>query len=618
MYRRLLLLLLTVALAGVLGFVSFTPSLSVKLVSVAGYWIILVTSLSFGWVLIRSFRGNRDEVADWRSWRAPVALTILAAAFLHLHEHHEFKVVADEVVLALTAKQMHFGRDAFVVVRGYDYVGDFTPMATFIDKRPLVFPFLLASIHDLTGYRPENVFFLNAGLSLLLLLILLLIGRRIGGWGAGLASVLLLTSIPMLAQNACGGGFEILNLVMIVLTLWLGMRAAELPSDNDRLSAFVLSGVLLAQVRYESVLFLLPVACGVAYLWYRQRSFLLPWPVLAAPLLLVLIPLQYNVFKLTEATWQLNDIAGADKPFGFRYFYDNVGHALNFFLNTDGTEPNSWLLTVLGPLGVGFFILILYRRHRDLFGDKPAAAMVCIFLIGLLAHTGLMLCYFWGHWDDPLIWRLSLPAHLLLVLALVFAWPDLVSHRRRWTILCGITALFIVSVTAPRNAMHRFTQRNLAARATNWIGEHIRTLGGQSALAVDRSSGLQWFLYDKSSITSQAIVGRPDAFILHFRNHTFQNYFLVQQAMPEITTGARLVDANDAFGDALKLQLIEERSFAPFYLVRLSRIVAIDEEKLKAWASQRKEHPIPSTIKEATTAAKSQENDLATWLRQLP
>ena len=33
-----------------------------------------------------------------------------------------------------------------------------------------------------------------------------------------------MTGLPLLAQNATGGGFELLNLVMILATLLLGMR----------------------------------------------------------------------------------------------------------------------------------------------------------------------------------------------------------------------------------------------------------------------------------------------------------------------------------------------------------------------------------------------------------
>lgn len=618
MSSRLVLLVLTSALAVALGFWSFTPSEAVSIVRWGGYWITLLAVVAFLVVLVRSLRDVGSEVRLWRTWALPVGVAFLATAFLHLHEPHELKIVADEVVLQLTAKQLHFGREASVVARGYEYAGNFTPFVSYVDKRPLLFPFLLSTVHDVSGYRPGNVYVLNAILSGGLMLLLLLIGRRIAGWGAGIAAVMLVTTIPLVAQNACGAGFEILNLVMILLVLWLGMRAGEQPENSDRLGAFVLAGVLLAVVRYESALFVAPVAATVMFVWWRNRRITLPWPLLIAPLLLVIVPLHLNVFKILASNWQLTDVAGADHPFGLRYFYDNIGHALNFFLDTQGLQPNSLLVAVAGVLGVGLFILTVFCEHRRIFREQPGNAVLCIFIAALLVHTALMLCYFWGRWDDPVIRRLSLPAHLLLVLAFVFSWPRLISHSHRWVILSGAALAYLVAFTVPSSAMHRFTQENFAARSANWLASRIRELGDESALSIGRSGGLVWFLYDKANIQPGTLAQRPESLIVHFRNRSFAHFLVVQRLSPVLATGGRMVWAEDDLGDGIKLEKIEERVLAPLYLVRLSRITSIDEPKLRAWAAQQAQLPPPPT-RVATPASDKDENDrILEWLRQLP
>jgi len=179
-----------------------------------------------------------------------------------------------------------------------------------------------------------------------------------------------------------------------------------------------------------------------------------------APLLLVILPLHFSVFKVMQATWQLNDVPGAAVPFSPGYFYDNVGHALNFFLSTDGYQPNSLLVSLLGAAGVSFFVLVLYRDHRDIFRARPAEAVFCLFGLGLIAHTGFMLCYFWGHFDDPIIRRLSLPSHLLFVLSFLFIYPRLVAHPARWRGLIAVTVAYLFAATLPTTAMHRYTQEN--------------------------------------------------------------------------------------------------------------------------------------------------------------
>jgi hypothetical protein len=253
MSRRILLLGLICALAVTLGFVTFTAPQAVLAARYAGYWIVLIATLLFGFHLVRSLRPDWPQVAAWRTWWRPGLVLLAATIVLHVHEQHGFKIVADEVVLQLTAQRMHFAREAGVVLRGYDYAGNFTPFMVALDKRPLFFPFLLSLVHDLTGYRVSNGFVLNALLSLAFMTLAMLVARRIGGWGAACTAALLLAGVPLVAQNACGSGFDLLNLVMILLVWWLAMRHAEEPQNDDRLAAFVLGAILLAQVRYESV-----------------------------------------------------------------------------------------------------------------------------------------------------------------------------------------------------------------------------------------------------------------------------------------------------------------------------------------------------------------------------
>ncbi len=617
MSRLHLLFGLICALALVLGFWSFTPYQAVSLVRNYGYWSVLATMIAFSVAMVRSLRSESALWISWRTWWRPIAVAFVVAAFLHIHERHEYKIVADEVVLQSTAKQLHLAREASAVVRGYDYAGNFSPMGSYIDKRPLVFPFLLSVLHDLMGFRPGNVYVLNAALSGVLMLLLALIGRRLGGWGGAMAAVMMMATMPLLAQNATGSGFEILNLVMILMVIWLGMRAGEQPRNSDRLSAFVLGGVVLAQVRYESAIFVLPIGTAVAYLWWRERAIWLPWGFFLAPFLLIICPLQYNVFRISEAAWQLEDVAGAERPFAVSYFYDNVGHALNFLLSTDGSQGNSLLIAILGTLSVGFFVLILYRRHREIFDQQPDLAVFSVMLLGLLAHTFLMLCYFWGKWDDPIIRRLSLPAHALLVLATVMIWPSLVPHQYRWQALWGISMLYLIGFTVPHTAMHRYTQENFAARTTNWLAGYLEQWQDRSILAVDHSAGLLWLLYGKSSIGPTVLIQRPEAFYFHFRNRTFQDYLIVQRVIPEFASGNRMVGFGEDFGEALTLDLIEEKMLAPLYVVRLSRIVAVAEAKLLSFAAEWKKQNI-KTVPASPSLTPEQNEDLMLWLRQLP
>ena len=80
-------------------------------------------------------------------------------------------------------------------------------------------------------------------------------GRGIGGspW-AGAVMVLLFSGLPLLGQQMAGGGFDLLNLVMLTAVVLLAREFER--RDAVSQEALVLGAVLLAYSRYESVLFL--------------------------------------------------------------------------------------------------------------------------------------------------------------------------------------------------------------------------------------------------------------------------------------------------------------------------------------------------------------------------
>lgn len=621
MLRQAILFVLIAALAGVLGFITFTPTQAIDLVVHAGYAVMLIT---YGWFAYHLVVSLKPDTEGWRGhlqrrWTTFIFL-MMAAFYLHVHERHEYKIVADELVIGNAAMQMHYERTPSLVLRAYDYASNYTVFTSSLDKRPLAFPFLLATVHDVTGYRVENVYWLNGVISLGLVLLVWLTANRLAGARAGYAAVLLLCGIPLVAQNATGAGFELYNMMMIVLTLWLGMRYAEKP-ESVRLSVFVLAGIILAQVRYESALFVLPVGATVLWVWWRERRTNFNAVVYAAPLLMLMVPLQHNVFKMKSALWQLEDVAGATSPFGLQYFYDNVGHALNFLFSFDGRQPNSWLLGFVGIVCAGFALLMFYREHPKLIKEKPGHVVTTIFAGGLFLHTMIILCYFWGKWDDPVIRRLSLPAHVLLIVCVAFVWGQLFKQRRSWDVLIFFAGAHIAFFASPASARHVFTQENFAAGACNWVSDYIKKNVPGSAFSVDDVAGHVWFLHRKSNINPERLSINWEGYVTHFEGSSFSEFLVVQRIMVDESTGERKVSLKDDFGGGLELEALEEKTFAPFYVVRISRVKAVNRDKLKAWAAARADSRAQAKAsgkREVWVTEPVSGERLVNWIKALP
>lgn len=573
--RRVVLLVLSGLLALLLGFFTLTPDQSILVMTYGGYWVMLAITALFVWTLIKVGRASFTGWAAWRTApRWPIVLIGVCGIVLLVHEKFGFKILMDEAMLLGTSMSMHFEKAALVPMRGNDVQGAFQIFAGQLDKRPLFQPFLTSILHDFTGYRPENVFVLNAILTFVLLALAYRLGSKLAGRAGGGLAVLLLTSLPLLAQNATGGGFEVLNLVMMLSTVLLGIRFAE-RRDADSQEAVVLSAVLLAQTRYESVLFILPVALLLLWAWWREGRPILSVMTCCAPLLLVPYALHNKVFSAREASWELMSQPGYEKPFSVGYIPDNIGHALNFFFNTTGEQSNSLVLAVLGFLAVPFLALWTITILRKIKESEPARVAFAIFLLGFAAHTLLLLCYFWGRFDDPVIRRLSLPLNL----ALVFAVVTVAMEFRRpalFRVLAGLTIAALFSHSLPAMARHEFTMSYYIGREAEWRREFIAQHPERDYLFIDNSS-IFWIAHLVSATPMLQATMHKENIEYHFRNHTFSEVYVFQRLEVDDKTGGFKVQPDEDLGPDYKLEMVTERRFTPLRVSRISRVTAIKE-----------------------------------------
>ena len=124
-------------------------------------FVVLIATL--GWVLAkrlypRSTRwvGEVRDVGVKRLW--PLVFVLLATVLSCTREPHNFKVTADEYVLSSQALNMHISGWSQVPSRMHEINGVFRSTSGTIDKRPPLFVVLLSLVHDVTGYRVNNVF----------------------------------------------------------------------------------------------------------------------------------------------------------------------------------------------------------------------------------------------------------------------------------------------------------------------------------------------------------------------------------------------------------------------------------------------------------------------------
>lgn len=559
-------------LAVYLGFLGVSVTAAESFVKRGGYYVLLVTFALFLHALWRLGHSRLTPSAEPLTRRQTLAIAVAIGSFSLLAinaEPFRSKILNDEFVLQSTAFNMHYFRDVAMMVRGYDIQGVFLSTDNYLDKRPYFYPFLVSLLHDFTGYRLLNAYLVNALLMPAALGLAFVFGRQLTDWRGGLLAVVLLGSLPLLGQNATGSGMELLNFVMILATMVLAVVYLRAPQE-EALAVLALAAVLLAQTRYESALYVLPVA-GLAFFgWLRVRRPILPWQALLVPLLLVPCALQNKVLSNTPMLWELTEKSAT--RFSTDYFANNALGAYQFLFSRSVELANSLLLSTVGVIALAWAVWRLIRA-LPAWRTAPASALTMgVFSLAILANTLLVFCYYWASFVDRMASRFSLPLHLVLAFSAVL----LVSRLDRWwpatKTLIAAGLLFSLGVTTSRYAGHSYS--HVGIDEVEWERRFVNALPPGQRIIISNKSTLPWLLEKKPSI----LIGRArlvaDRLAHQLHEPTFREILVLQGARPTTLEGDFEIVPEDRLPDGFKVELIAEKRFGS-KRARISRLLAV-------------------------------------------
>ncbi|MCS6245266.1 MAG: hypothetical protein H2172_15645 [Opitutus sp.] len=612
--RALLLLIVLCLLVLALGRWLLPPGLALNAVISLGYWWTLAAVILAGVSFWRLFQ--QCAVVN-RPTGLTVVVILAVSACWHAQERFGFKVLSDEIVMLGTSQNMHLGRDVGYGIRATDVRGPFELLQCVLDKRPLLYPFLVSVLHDWTGYRPANAFWLNAGIGVGFLVLLHGLGAKIGRHrSAGHVAVLIAGGIPLLAQQASGGGFELLNLTLLTAWLWQGITYLE-DVDGVRQDAFVLTAVLLACTRYESLLYLVPTALLVGFAWRRSRTILITPATVLAPVLLLPSLWLHATFDVDAGRWEMAS-KGADSVFSLSYVPDNLGHAAAHFLATDGYQPNSLVFGVLGLLALPLFLLWSLRVWRAPRQAAPADLALAWSCLGLWGGSALLMLYFWGQFDHPVIHRLSLPTQLLMLVALLVVLGRMVPYRQwLWKAAALVAIATLLGWSLPVMAKNAYGHTYTPGLAYAWREQFLHQIAERQVLVIDRDT--QFWITQKIAATpvAQAEV-RKEGIAFHLRNRSFADIFVFQCFKYDEATGIEAVYPEDSLSPAFELTPVAQLRLTIGHMARISRVTAIREgDKVVAqptWPTPTR--PAVNLPAEQTEAARRAYMD--NWIKQLP
>jgi len=579
--KRFVLFLLIGALAALLGFVAVDMWLCSFLVAFGGYYFILAVFGAFLWQAWKLAEEHRSDLL--RGLRNPglPGLCILAGSlFLIFTDGFGHKVLWDEYVLQSTAEHLHRSKEIGAAYRGFQIEGSWISFDIFLDKRPYFFAFLVSLVHDLTGYRPANMLVVNAGLVPLLLTLAYFLAKKLSDRRGGMFAVLLLSTLPILVQNASGAGMEVHNLTMLCLEVIAGAWYLAKP-DERRLSFLCLCTVLLSQSRYESVIFTLPAGMVILAGWHKAGRPLLPWTFLLLPLLYMPYAWHNRVLTANPILWQLHE--GQSVRFSTNYLLGNLEGLRIFFLSEVRELANSVFVAALGLLSVFFLLVRIWKTQRKTpLGALPAAPLsVCLFSLGVVANLTLMMLYYWGRFDDPVASRFSLPSYFFLVLAGVAGVHALSELWRPARYVClGAFGLYLAAIGMPKLHSKLYTEYNLSARVQEWELSELQRLPRLPRLLLCNRSNLPFMLEHMPAVGVDAAVKHGERILYHLNQGTFQEVLVLHRLRATSEKGEFGPDPEDVIPDGFVLERLTERRFGAT-LHRISRVVRINPDRIK-------------------------------------
>lgn len=378
----------------------------------SGYWFVFGSTALWLWVSIPRQGFWKKVPVFLRRHGIAVAMAALLTLGAVLTSPSKFRILADEANLMGMASAMYDRHAFYNPTQGLYTPQGFEKISHQWDKRPLVFPFFVSLLHTLLGYNPHHGFWLNAlagGFSFFLFYFLL---QRWFGAAIGMTGMILLAAFPLIILWITSSGFEILNLLFVMLGFLCLDRflVSRKIRDFERLGMTLL---LLAQIRYESVIFFGCLLVPASFFLrpkqypYLRWTFLLPFLLLPIAWQRLLYPDRYETPANTA-------------PFSFEWFIKNSQHAWSFFtgaLERYGTIPLLFFLSLLG-IGGGLWFLIRERKRLT----ARILVLSGVTFSSLILQLGLIFSYYWGNFTLQYAMRLAIVFLPFLIVFALIPW----------------------------------------------------------------------------------------------------------------------------------------------------------------------------------------------------
>jgi len=522
-FGKVALVLVTLALLALLVIGVTETSYAQTLFVHTTYFFLLATVLCWAGTYFHAARDLRRETIvawvkeNWPGLVIAVALTVVA----WLAVHPALRILSDEADLVGTSKNLFSSRTATFTVSGKNYYDSYWDVDVAIDRRPALFPFLVSLVHVVGGYSYKNVFLFNLLVLPAFILVVYRLAKSLGGETYAIVTSLLVVAHPIILISVRSGGFDFFALFFSLLVLKSLFDHLREPSAG-RLAILWMNLCMFAEIRYESALFIVPVATLLLVFRMSTVTLLRPYAFIYA-----LTPAY-----LAPRVWQavLRGSVPDQEPgavaLSVGNFFNNAREYFKPVLSPLNSYPaHAGIVIALGLLGCLVWLGVHRRELLSPDWKAPRTRFAAFVAAWMLLQVVVVFSYVWGRAQAPSAARLVIAIDTFF--SFCAAWA-LTEALRRWRAFVPVlVAVGVLAIHLPIAGQQRMLNRLTQTRETATAWRFFESLHEKRILIVTDRPDL-FTIMDYGAMSFEA--ARQDPFIFEaFARHLFYDIYVVQQ-----------------------------------------------------------------------------------------
>lgn len=381
MIKNIILLSIFTIISIYSGFFAFDKK---ELFFVYGNYVYYFISIAFfiWFYLFISFAiRNKSKISSYFNIHKYALITSAVIVILFFFvSPPEYRILADEANLLSTSKSMYENKNVFVSIEELNILDKKQEISFSLDKRLVLFPYILHLVHCLKGYSPDNAYIVNALASFGCLFLLYYLIQSLWGKYYGYTAMFLLASYPLFIRYSMSAGYDVVNLFFALLSFWCFCRFCK-DSSTQNTNLLIYTVALLSYTRYECTVMAVVIMIFALIIQGKKELESLNPAFFVYPLLF--IPHAWVMFFATTKTYlQVNE---GESTFSLEYLINNFINAFYFILEFDSKQESVFIVAFMAILSIFVFIRKLSANKNETIAVikdyKSHLAIVSVFLI---------------------------------------------------------------------------------------------------------------------------------------------------------------------------------------------------------------------------------------------